>query len=370
MKRIGALISRARILVVDDEETNLRLLRRILENEHCNAVRTTTEGSRVAAIVDEFDPDLVLLDLRMPPPDGFEILRELQSRMTGPGGLAVLVLTGDGTREAKRNALMLGAKDFLEKPFDSAEALLRISNILEARFLQRELAQQNALLETRVQERTGELLQSQIEALERLARTSEVRDDETGRHTQRVGELSGAIAAALGLAPKVVELIRESAPLHDVGKIGIPDAILLKPGILTPEETLVMRTHTTAGAKILSGGLSDVVRMAERIAMSHHEHWDGTGYPHGLAGEAIPLEARIVTVADSVDALTHNRPYRHSRPIEYVVDELGRCRGSQFDPQVVDALISSGVLRRVIVSSPRPWPAFELRDFAATATEV
>jgi len=368
MDRIGALVSRARILVVDDEETNLRLLRRILEKEGCSEVRTISEGSNVPALVDEFEPDLVLLDLHMPPPDGYAILRELKSRMAAPGGVAVLILTGDGTREAKRNALTLGARDFLEKPFDAAEALLRIKNILETRFLHLELARQNALLETRVEERTKELLQSQIETLERLARASGVRDDETGRHTQRVGELAGAIATALGLTQKLVELIARAAPLHDVGKIGIPDAILLKPGKLTPEETSVMHTHTMEGAKILSGGLSDVVRMAERIALNHHEHWDGTGYPQGLAGEAIPLEARIVSVADCVDALTHNRPYRHSKPIEFVADELLRCRGSQFDPAVVDALIASKALRRVSVSPPRPWPALELsQHFAATA---
>lgn len=371
MDRINSLVSRARILVVDDEETNLRLLRRILEKEGCTAIQTTSDGSRVTSLVDAFDPDLLLLDLHMPPPDGYAILRALGDRMAGPSGPAVLILTGDGTRDAKRNALTLGASDFLEKPFDSTEALLRIRNILEMRFLHRELAQQNSLLETRVEERTKELLQSQVETLERLARASSVRDDETGRHTQRVGQLAGTIAEALGLTSRLVELIRRAAPLHDVGKIGIPDAILLKPGPLSPEETSVMRTHTMEGARILSGGFSDVVRMAERIALNHHEHWDGSGYPQGLAGDAIPLEARIVSVADCVDALTHNRPYRHSKPIEYVNDELCRCRGTQFDPAVIDALLECNALRRVSVSPPHPWPAadFDIRHFSATAAE-
>lgn len=357
MTRTGVMIARAKILVVDDQEQNLRLLRRILEKEGCEQIRETTEGSEVVGIVSEFKPDLVLLDLHMPDPDGFEILRSLHLRLSGPRGLAVLVLTGDATRESKRTALSLGARDFLAKPFDAAEALLRIGNILETRFLYQELERQNARLETHVRERTADLEESQIETLERLARASEVRDDETGRHTQRVGELSGAIAWTYGLNHRVVELIRMAAPLHDVGKIGIPDAILLKPSGLSPEELAVMRSHTMNGARILSGGKSDLIQMAERIALNHHEKWDGSGYPNGLKGAAIPIEARIVAVADCVDALTHNRPYRPSKPIDMVVDEVKRCSGSQFDPDVVTALIRSGVLRTVAVSPPKPWAA-------------
>ena len=271
----------------------------------------------------------------MPPPDGFEILRMLAPRIDGP---PVLVLTGDGSTEAKRVALSLGARDFLQKPFDNAEALLRIRNLLETRFLYRALETQNAMLEVRVDERTQELEQSRIEILERLSRVAEIRDDETGRHTQRVGELSAVLAAALGLGSERVEVIRRAAPLHDLGKIGIPDSILLKPDRLTPEETAVMRTHTTMGAALLSGGKSEVMVVAERIALSHHERWDGGGYPHRLAASAIPLEARIVAVADCVDALTHNRPYRAALSIDLVFEEVRRSAGYHFDPDVVDAL--------------------------------
>ncbi len=355
INRVGGLIRRAKILIVDDLEENLRLLRRILEKEGCEQIRETTEGREVVGIVEEFEPDLVLLDLHMPGSDGFEILRSLKPKLSGPRGLAVLMLTGDSSREAKRSALGLGARDFLEKPFDSGEALLRIGNILETRYLYQELEQQNALLEIRVRERTADLEESQSETLERLARASEVRDDETGRHTQRVGELSAAIGWAYGSSSRMVELLRKAAPLHDVGKIGIPDAILLKPSGLSPEELAVMRSHTSNGARILSGGKSELMQMAERIALNHHEHWDGSGYPKGLKGTEIPVEARIVAVADCVDALTHNRPYRPSRPIETVIDEVRKCSGTQFDPEVVAALIKSGALRTVVVSPPKPW---------------
>jgi putative two-component system response regulator len=352
----GARITRARILVVDDDEINLRLMRRILESNGYSNVRTTGEGRTVAAIVSEFEPDLVLLDLRMPPPDGFAILAELAPLIEGPDRLPVLVLTGDDTAATKRRALSLGARDFLAKPYDAIEAVLRIRNLIETRLLQRDLASHNFQLESKVAERTTDLERAQLEIMERLGRASEFRDDDTGRHTLRVGALSASIATALGLDRHAVDLIGRAAPLHDVGKIGIPDSILLKPGALTPEETAIMRTHTVIGARILSGGRSELVQTAERIALSHHEFWDGSGYPHGLAGEAIPLEARIVALADCVDALSHNRPYRVSRPMEEIIAEVRRSAGSHFDPALVDVLLASGFERRVVVSPPKPWP--------------
>lgn len=349
-------VTSARILLVDDDETNLRLLTRILARSGFTSVRSTTRGSAVNEIVRSFDPDLLLLDLHMPAPDGFEILAQLSAFITGPARLPVLVLTGDDTSEAKRRALSLGARDFLAKPFDVTEATLRIRNLVETRLLQRAMETHNSTLESRVAERTSELERAQIEIMDRLGRASEFRDDETGRHTQRVGALSAAIAMAVGFDQHEVDLIRRAAPLHDVGKIGIPDHILLKPASLTPEETAVMRTHTLIGARILSGGRSDLVKMAERIALSHHECWDGGGYPNGLAGSEIPVEARIVALADCVDALSHNRPYRASRPIEDIVAEIHRSAGSHFDPAIVEALLRNGFPRGVTVSPPRPWP--------------
>jgi putative two-component system response regulator len=347
----------ARILVVDDEEMNRRLLKRILDKDGYSGVTVIDNGRDIEKLVDDLDPHLVLLDLNMPSPDGFEILQRLAPKIGGPALLSVLILTGDSTPETKRKALLLGARDFLAKPFDATEALLRIRNLLETKFLYRQLADQNVNLEMRVDERTAELQQSQNETLERLARAAEIRDDETGRHTQRVGELSGAIARSLGLGDHFIGLISRAAPLHDVGKIGIPDSILLKPGQLTLEETALMRSHTTIGARVLSGGKSEVMQMAERIALSHHERWDGDGYPQRLLGAEIPIEARIVTVADCVDALTHNRPYRMSWPLAQALEEIESCSGSHFDPEVVESLLTTECKRRIVASPPHPWPA-------------
>jgi putative two-component system response regulator len=356
-----------RVLVVDDDPMNLRLLTRILTADGYEEVRTIEQSSQVIAAVREFEPDLVLLDLHMPPPDGFTILEELAPLIEGPGHLPVLVLTGDDTSEAKRRALSLGARDFLAKPFDATEAMLRIRNLVETRRLHQELEDSNLMLESKVAERTSELEQAQIEILERLGRAAEFRDDETGRHTQRVGTMAAELAAAMGIDAHRVEIIGRTAPLHDIGKIGIPDSILLKPGNLTPEETSVMRTHTRIGARILAGGRSELMVVAERIAMSHHECWDGSGYPQGFSGEAIPIEARIVAVADCIDALTHNRPYRSSWPLDAVITEVRRCSGTHFDPAVVSAMSESTFLRRIQVSAPRPWPAVVTRDAAEHA---
>jgi len=331
----------ARLLVVDDEESNIRLLHRILSRAGYVHITGTTDPREVEHLVKETRPDLVLLDLHMPHLDGFGVLRQLSPRLKGGGYLPVLMLTGDATPEAKRGALSLGAKDFVAKPFDATEVLLRIRNILETKFLHSALESQNAALEGRVKDRTRDLQRSQLEIVERLVRAAQIRDDATGRHTQRVGDLSALLAEALGSGIRFVDLIMRAAPLHDVGKIGIPDNILLKAGKLTAKEMEIVRSHTTIGAKMLSGGQSELVKMAERIALSHHERWNGRGYPHGLAGEAIPLEARIVGLADFFDALTDNRPYRAAWPTSEVLAEVQRQSGKHFDPAIVAALFES-----------------------------
>jgi putative two-component system response regulator len=285
----------------------------------------------------EHPPDLVLLDLHMPGRDGFMVLDDLAPYTSGGGHLPVLILTGDASAEMKRRSLALGAKDFIAKPFDLAEVLLRIRNLLETRLLYRALARQNADLEATVRERTRELEASRLEVLERLAVAAEFRDDDTGRHTQRVGELAARLARAHGLPPARAQLVRLAAPLHDVGKIAVPDSILRKPGPLTPEEFAVMKTHALLGARMLSGVGSELIALAAAIAGGHHERWDGSGYPNGIAGDVIPLEARIVAVADVVDALSHDRPYRAAWPRAEVLAEIRRGRGTQFDPDVVDA---------------------------------
>ena len=331
--------ARARIVVVDDQEANLRLLRHILHRAGYPEVETTSDPHAALALCERFQPDLVLLDLHMPRLDGFAVLEQLRRATTREIYLPVLMLTGDATTEAKLRALASGATDFLAKPFDATEVMLRIRNLLETRSLYRQLRNQNTALESRIRERTRDLEDAQREILERLADAGEFRDDDTGRHTHRVGELAAAIARELGLSAEMCMIVRQSAPLHDVGKIGIPDHILLKAGPLTAEEHDVMKSHTTIGARILGNGRSSLIRAAEEIALSHHERWDGTGYPQGLAGASIPLVARIVAVADVFDALTHDRPYRPAWPTPRAAAEIEAGRGTHFAPEVVDAFL-------------------------------
>jgi putative two-component system response regulator len=331
-------LAQARILVVDDEEANVRLLERVLEGAGYHHVRSTTDPEAVLGLVETFRPDLVLLDLRMPRLDGLQILQLLPSVVPEIPDLPVLVLTADLNQDAKRSALATGARDFLTKPFDVEEVLLRIANMLDIRFLTMELKIQNVTLEERVLDRTRELEESHIETFERLALAAEYRDDDTGQHTRRVGRMAALLAQELGLDHEEVDLLERAAGLHDVGKIGIPDRILLAPRKLTPEEFDIVKSHTTIGAQILSGSPSPLMQMAEEIAWSHHERWDGSGYG-GAFGEEIPLMGRITTVADVFDALTHARPYKEAWPLDEAIAEIAAQRDRQFDPRVVDAFL-------------------------------
>lgn len=324
----------ARLLVVDDDAAAVRLLEHILTRAGYREICTTTDALRVVPLFTEFRPDLIVLDLHMPGPNGFELLENLQLLIPEGSYLPILMVTGDLSPWSRQRALSTGAKDFLTKPFEPPEVLLRIRNLLETRFMHLQLLRQNERLEEAVQQRTRELDDARIEILERLAKAAEYRDDDTRRHTERVGEYSARFARRLGLAEEQVQLIRQAAPLHDLGKIGIPDEILLKPGELTPTELAIMRTHTIIGAQILSGSRVPTLQMAEKIALCHHERWDGTGYPNGLKGERIPLCARIVAVADFFDALAHDRPYRRAWPTYEIIAEIRRQAGHQFDPHV------------------------------------
>jgi putative two-component system response regulator len=326
-----------RILVVDDEDVNLMFLGRALEQAGYTRVQTTNDPSRAPMLFVETEPDLVVLDLHMPGMDGFELMERLVPVAGGRSGVPFLVLTGDGTEEVKRRALESGARDFLTKPFSPTELLLRVRNLLEVQQLHRRLREQNTNLEQQVAERTRELEQARLEVLVRLALAAEYRDDATQEHAWRIGRTCGLLAAGIGVAAWQVELIERAAPLHDIGKIGISDAILLKPGRLTEQEFAAIKAHTTIGAEILSGSKSSLLRLAERIALSHHERWDGGGYPEGRRGDEIPLAGRIVAVADVFDALTHERPYKLAWPVEEAVGEVLSQRGRQFDPDVLDA---------------------------------
>ena len=335
--RIDLLRTAAHLLVIDDEDANLRLIRNMLRHAGYRYVSTIKDGRALEQEIAATPPDLVIVDLHMPHRDGFAVIEALQPWILNEH-LPVLVVSGDGCSQARHRALSLGARDYLTKPFDLTEMTLRVRNQLETRLLYQDVRKQNRALLEAIHGRTQELEHTRIEMIERLAMAAEYRDDDTSRHTERVGNMSARLAASLGMQANDVRLIRRASPLHDVGKIGIPDALLRKTSMLTEDEMAVMQTHTVIGATILRGSDAPLLRLAEVIALSHHERWDGTGYPHKLRGEHIPLAGRIVAVADAFDALTNDRPYRKAQTVEDGIREIVRNRGTQFDPRVVDAL--------------------------------
>ena len=345
---LDASLRQARILIVDDEEGNVDLLKRVLALRGYEHVRATTDPREVRDLFSEFPPDLILLDLFMPHLDGFGVLAQLKLVVPPASYLPVLVLSADITPDAKRRALSEGAKDFLSKPFDVDEVLLRIRNLLETRLLHQRLQDQNESLEARVRTRTVELELAQEETLHRLALAAEYRDDATGLHIKRVGRTAGLLAGELGLSKEEAQVVQQAAGLHDVGKIGLPDAILFAPRTLTPDEFSVVKTHAEIGALILSGSDSPLLRVAEKVARTHHERWDGTGYA-GLRGSAIPLEGRITAVADAFDAMSNDRPYRAALSFERAIEEIRGGRGKQFAPDVVDAFLV--VLDQLVAST-------------------
>ncbi|HYT76162.1 MAG TPA: HD domain-containing phosphohydrolase, partial [Vicinamibacterales bacterium] len=326
-----------RILIVDDEEANVEVLGRILSQAGFMRLESTTDSREAAALYVQHRPDLILLDLHMPHLDGLDVMDQL-NEIAEASYLPILILSADLLPEARREALSRGAKDFVSKPFQKDELLLRIRTLLETRFLYIQIQSQNQLLEAKVRERTRALEEAQIEIVERLAVAAEFRDDNTGQHTRRVGQMSALLAKQLGLPDVQVTLIRRAAALHDVGKIGVPDTILMKIGKLTTDEFELVKLHTTIGARILSGGKFPLLRLAEEIAFTHHERWDGEGYAR-IRGTDIALAGRIVAVADVFDALTQQRPYKPAWPVGDAIAEIERQRGRQFDPDVVEAFM-------------------------------
>ena len=323
--------STQRIAVLEDPES-AALLQRMLEAAGYQDVHTPAEQFALDRLLETGDTDLVVLDLQIPGADGFAVLERVVQT-----GVPVLVLTADDTPTTRRRALGLGARDFVTKPLDRVEVLLRVGNLLQTRRLQRALEDRNQDLQRWVRARTADLEDARRETLERLAMAAEYRDDDTQQHTKRVGRTAALLAKQLGLSAETVEHLRFAAPLHDVGKIGIPDAVWLKPGGLTEHERRMLEQHTDIGARILSGSRSPILRLAEQIAKTHHERWDGTGYPRGLAGEAIPLAGRITAVADVFDVLAHPRPHKKAWPLERAVEEILDQAARQFDPEVVAA---------------------------------
>jgi len=330
----------ASILIVDDEEANVLILRRLLEKEGYSALITTTDPREVEGLYRSHLFDIVLLDINMPHLDGFGVMAQLKT-VEEDSYLPVLVLTAHADRNTRLRALEAGAKDFITKPFDRIEVLDRIHNMLEVRLLHKQIRGQNEILEKKVRERTqelrekaDELQETRLEIIRCLGRAAEYRDNETGLHIIRMSKYSQLLGKAAGMSDKEAELLLNASPMHDIGKIGIPDSILLKPGKLNAGEWKTMKTHVTIGAEILSGHHSDLMEMSRLVALTHHEKWDGTGYPKGLKGKDIPLVGRIVGLADVFDALTSERPYKKAWSVEEALAEINRTSGTHFDPEL------------------------------------
>jgi putative two-component system response regulator len=330
----------ANILIIDDEPSIVRMLTRSLQNVGYTRVSGATEPMEALALLNPSDTDLIVLDINMPNMSGYEFLSSLSQRLTPDTFLPVLMVSGLPESEARLQALRAGANNFLTKPIDIKLFVAQVNSMLETRFLALRINEDRGVLEGMVRRRTAELQQAHAEILDRLGRVAEYRDDTTGQHTERVAQTCGLLARELDLPRDRVSLIVRTAPLHDIGKVGVADAILLKPGPFDDKEREIMRKHAAEGARLLSGGTSELVQMAEEIALFHHERWDGCGYPCGLKEDEIPLAARIVSVADTFDALVHQRPYKPAWSIAAAIAEIERESGRQFDPQVVRALLS------------------------------
>jgi len=335
-----------RIMIVDDEQVNLKLLEKMLRAEGYTNLVSISDPRQVRDAYCAEPTDLILLDLNMPFLNGYEVmaqLKELEDPLLPP----ILVLTAQGSRDFLMRALNEGARDFLSKPFDRYELLARVRNLLEAHLALRLTFDKKGVLEEMVRKRTAEVIQSRLEIVQRLGRASEYRDNETGRHILRMSHSAALLAKQIGWSKERCDLMLYASPMHDLGKIGISDTIMLKPARLTDEERAIMETHTTIGADILSGSNNELLETARVIALTHHEKWDGSGYPRKLSGEAIPMEGRVAAVVDVFDALTSIRPYKKAWPIEEAVEDMRQNSGTHFDPKLVDHFmkILPGILK-------------------------
>ena len=351
----------AKIMLVDDEELNILVLTEHLKaGGYHSSVQTSAPEVAFQLAVKE-RPDAILLDIHMPGHSGLEILKQIRSD-SEIGRTPIIVLTASTDDREKLDALDLGATDFLHKPVHGGELLARLKNILLAKAYQDQLQSYSETLEAAVKARTAEVEASRQDLIDCLARAAEYRDNDTGQHVIRVGRYCRVIGEQLGMADAALWLLEQAAKLHDIGKLGIPDTVLLKPGKLTADEFALMqrhcnfgkriiervtsdepeqmRSHTELGSRILKGGHSTLLEIAMKIALTHHERWDGTGYPLGLAGNDIPFEGRITAVADVFDALSVKRPYKPALPLDKCFAIMTEGRGSHFDPTVLDAFFS------------------------------
>lgn len=335
-------MSDVRILVVDDDAQVRRLFDRALSADgyRCLAAPDTREARR---LIESERFELAICDIHLGADSGLELAASIRSSRPD---VAVLIATATADRSLAARATDFGAYGYIIKPFSADQLRIDVANALYRRELEIENRRHREQLSAIVAERTAELREavaelerSRRETIHRLARAVESRDTDTGDHIERISELAARIGERLGLEPERVELLRIASPMHDVGKIGISDSILRKPGPLTPEERAEMQQHTHIGFEILSGSGSRLLDLAAEIALTHHEHWDGNGYPRGLCGDEIPLEGRIAAVVDVFDALTSDRVYRPAYPLEEAVEIMARGRGTHFDPAPLDALL-------------------------------
>jgi len=354
-------VKQAKIMIVDDESMNIKILRRLLELEGFTRFVTTSDAPTAVSLIRQEQPDIVLLDLMMPYVSGLDILTAVR----GDENIAfvpIVILTAVTDRDTRVRAVELGATDFLNKPVDASELMPRVRNLLVVKEYQDQLREYSNNLEAAVRQRTAELENSRRDLIHCLARAAEYRDDDTGQHVLRVGRYTKLIGQALGLPADIVDTLEQAALLHDIGKIGIPDSVLLKQGRLTEDEFALMQKHpgfgkriltsysseeertlqrhAEVGAHILEVGSSRILDMARTIALTHHERWDGSGYPLGLKETDIPLVGRIVAVADVFDALSSRRTYKQAFPLDECFRIMQESRGTHFDPEVLDAFLA------------------------------
>ena len=330
----------ARILIVDDNQMNVDLLEAIVSDAGYSSVLGITDPREAQNIYKAYKPHLVVLDINMPHLDGYEVMEQFK-KIEKDSYIPVLVLTALQDDITRIHALASGAQDFLIKPFDKIEALTRIHNMLRIRLLHNQVQNQNIILERQVKIRTLELENTRLEIIRRLGQAAEYRDTETGAHIIRMSRMCVVLGRLIGMGDPQLDLLLNASPMHDVGKIGIPDSILLKPGKLTSEEWQIMTQHAVIGGKLLDGHNSELMILARDIALTHHEKWDGTGYPYGLKKDKIPICGRIAALADVFDALTSRRPYKSPYPIGKSVEIIKKGKGSHFEPKLVDLFLEN-----------------------------
>ena len=331
----------AHILITDDVPANARLIARLLRGYDCSIASSGMETLEKMAV---HAPDLVFLDVIMPDMDGFEVCQAIKST-PAYREIPVVMVTALDDRTSKIRGLAVGANEFLTKPIDPAELRIRTANLLKVKEYGDFLSQHNNLLQEKLAERTKELESAYGEIISRLATAAEYKDTDTGLHILRISEYTRALAQLYGLSSAEQTLFAQASPMHDIGKIGIPDHILLKPGPPDPAEIVMMQSHTLLGEKILAGSRSPLLKMAQLIALHHHERWDGSGYPYGLSGAEIPLAARFVAIADQYDALRSHRPYKtpldHNAVVKIISHGDGRTCPSHFDPQLLQLFVAN-----------------------------